>query len=290
VGLKPTYGRISRYGLVSYASSFDHIGPITKTVRDAALLLTVMSGFDPRDSTSLHEPVPDYTLSLNRNSSKVTIGVPTQYLEQGLSSHVGTVFQNAVHLLEQNGVKIIDISLNHLPYAVAAYYILVMAEASSNLARYDGVRYGNPSVCEHITGDQIRRTRADGFGEEVKRRILMGTFVLSEGSYDDYFRKAQKARAAIRDEINSVFDSVDIIAMPTSPVEAFLPCEKLVDPLTMYLCDVFTVLANLGGFPAISVPCAVQPQHLPVGFQMMTGHLCEEQLLRSAHMVEGLLS
>ncbi len=291
VGLKPTYGRVSRYGLVAFASSLDQIGPITRTVRDAALLLEVMAGKDPLDSTSADEEVPEYTREMETalKDGNVTVGVPREFFDEGLDPETEEVVTGTIEEMKKNGVKVVDISLQYTPYAVATYYVIATAEASSNLARYDGVHYGYRTADFKDIVEMYSRTRREGFGDEVKRRIMMGTFVLSSGYYDAYFLHAQKVRRLIKDEFDRVFASrVDFVVGPTTPTPAFKLGEKVDDPLAMYLSDVYTISANLAGIPAISVPCGRTAEGLPVGFQIMGPAFSESRLLALAHMVEEI--
>ena len=288
VGLKPTYGRVSRYGLVAYASSLDQIGTITKDVADAALLYSVIAGHDPLDSTSL----PDAATAdaARTDSGPLRIGVPQEYFGAGLEAEVRACVENALKLLEADGHTIVSISLPHTAYAVATYYIVATAEASTNLARYDGVRYGfRAQACEDVL-DMYSRTRAQGFGSEVKRRIILGTYVLSSGYYDAYYLRAQKVRTLIRQDFRAAFEKCDVIAHPVAPTAAFKIGEKTDDPLAMYLGDIYSATANLAGLPAISVPCGMASGILPVGIQFTAGALGEETVLRAAAKSFGLCS
>lgn len=287
VGMMGTYGRVSRFGLVAFASSLDHIGPFGRCVRDVATVLEVIAGRDPNDSTSADVSVPDYEAALERNVWGLKIGVPKEYFA-GLSSQVGDNIQKGIDLLTKLGCKIEAISLPHTDYAIACYYIIATAEASSNLARYDGVRYGFRSPEFDDLREMYRKTRDQGFGAEVKRRIMLGTHVLSSGYYDAYYLKAQKVRALIARDFVEAFDEVDIILTPTSPSPAFKLGELVDDPLQMYLADIYTVTADLAGVPGISVPCGKtkdSPQ-LPVGMQLLAKHFEEEKLLQVAHAFE----
>jgi aspartyl-tRNA(Asn)/glutamyl-tRNA(Gln) amidotransferase subunit A len=284
VGMKPTYGRISRYGLVAFASSLDQIGPITKTVEDTALLLNIICGKDERDSTSADMPVPDFRKALNRNTKDVKIGV----YEEGLkdcSEAVKENFKRAEDVFTRLGAELVSINLSHLEYAVADYYIIAPAEASSNLARYDGVKYGYRKHKDNLT-EMYEQTRSEGFGKEVKRRILLGTYVLSSGYYDAYYLKAQKVRTLIKRDFDEAFKKVSVIILPTSPTETFKLGEKLDDPLKMYLSDIFTIPANLAGLPAISIPMGLSKDMLPVGLQIISGAFCEEKIISIAHAFE----
>jgi len=288
VGLKPSYGRVSRYGLVAFAPSFDQIGPITTNVRDAALLLEVIAGYDPRDSTSVNRPVPNYSELLDREIPGVKIGLITEHVEGEVSPPVKETMQDALRALERLGAEIIPISLPHLNYAVAVYYILCTAETSSNLLRYDGVRYGFRASSYLDLIDMYRRTREEGFGQEVKRRIALGTFVLSTGYYDAYYLKAQKARTLIIQDLNEAFDKVDFLIGPTSPQQAFIIGEKTDDPLMMYLSDIFTIPANLAGLPAMSIPFGSRDNNLPVGVQLMARSFDEAGMLQLAGVLEHI--
>jgi aspartyl-tRNA(Asn)/glutamyl-tRNA(Gln) amidotransferase subunit A len=285
VGLKPTYGRVSRYGLIAFASSLDQIGPITKDVEDAALLLSVIAGYDEMDSTSVDIPVPDYTRSLTRDVRGLRIGIPKEYFIEGLDKEVEGAVKKSIDILKELGAKAIDISLPHTEYSVSAYYIVAPAEASSNLARFDGVQYGLRANAETIV-DMFTRTRSEGFGDEAKRRILLGTYSLSSGYYDAYYLKAQKARTKIKEDFDNAFKACDLIVTPTSPTPAFKIGERIDDPIAMYLSDCFTIPANLAGLPAISVPCGFTKDDLPVGLQILAKPFDEETLLRASHAFE----
>jgi aspartyl-tRNA(Asn)/glutamyl-tRNA(Gln) amidotransferase subunit A len=286
VGLKPTYGRVSRYGLVAFASSLDQIGPLTKNVRDAALLLGVLSGHDRRDSTSIPEPVPDYTRGLNGEIKGLKIGLPREYLVGGLDVEVKGAVDAAVKKFQELGAEIVEISLPHTDYAVATYYIIATAEASANLARFDGIRYGT-RVDGNDPAELYSRTRGAGFGAEVKRRIILGTYVLSSGYYDAYYLRAQKVRTLIRNDFLRAFEKVDAILTPTSPTAAFKIGEKSEDPLQMYLSDIFTISCNLAGICGISLPCGFTKEpKLPIGLQILGKPLGEETMLRLAHAYE----
>jgi len=287
VGLKPTYGRVSRYGLVAFASSLDQIGPFTKDVRDAATMLGVVSGHDPRDSTSVAEPVPDYAAALNGSVKGLKLGLPREYMIGGLDAEVKQAVDVAVRQLQKLGAEVEEISLPHTDYAAATYYIIAPAEASANLARFDGIRYGL-----RVDGaDPIElycKTRGSGFGAEVKRRIILGTYVLSSGYYDAYYLRAQKVRTLIRQDFLKAFEKVDAIVTPTTPTAAFKVGEKSDDPLQMYLSDIFTVAANVAGICGISIPCGfANPQHrLPIGLQLLGKPFGEETILKLAHAYE----
>lgn len=290
VGLKPTYGRVSRYGLIAFASSLDQIGPLTKDVRDCALLMNIISGYDERDSTSVNRPVPDYTKALVNDVRGLKIGIPKEAFAQGLDPEVRCSVQDALDLLKKLGAVVKEVSLPHTPYAVAAYYIVATAEASSNLARFDGVRYGlreQPSaVRKNALVDMYEETRAKGFGDEAKRRIMLGTYALSSGYYDAYYLRGQKVRTLIKNDLDEVFHSCDVIMTPTSPTAAFKVGEKIADPLSMYLSDIYTIPANLAGIPAVSVPCGFTKSGLPIGLQLMGKAFDEETLLRVSYAYE----
>lgn len=286
VGLKPSYGRVSRYGLVAYASSLDQIGPLTKDVRDAAILLKSLSGHDKADSTSVPQPVPDYAAGLTRNVAGLRIGLPREYMVGGLDPEVKQAVDAAVSQLQKMGAEVIDISLPHTDYAIATYYIIATAEASANLARFDGIRYG-ARVAGADPIELYRKTRGAGFGPEVKRRIILGTYVLSSGYYDAYYLRAQKVRTLIRQDFLNAFEKVDAIVTPTAPTAAFKIGEKSGDPLQMYLSDIFTISANLSGICGISVPCGfTQSPKLPIGLQLLGKPFGEETILRIAHAYE----
>lgn len=289
VGLKPTYGRISRYGLVAFASSLDQIGPLTKTVKDSALLLGVLSGKDAMDTTSLPHSVPDYVQSLDKGVKGMKLGLPKEYFVKGMDPEIEKSVRAAVADLERLGAEIIDISLPHTEYALATYYVIATAEASANLARFDGVRYGhrtkNPPDLLSLYG----KSRAEGFGPEVKRRIILGTYVLSSGYYDAYYLRAQKVRTLIRRDFETAFQKCDAIVTPTSPSAAFKIGEKTTDPLQMYLADIFTIATNMAGICGISIPCgfvAAGEKQLPIGLQILGPALGEEVILRVAHAYE----
>ena len=299
VGLKPTYGRVSRYGLLAFASSLDQIGPLTLTVRDAALVLGVLAGHDPRDATSVNRPVDDYAAALAGEAAGLRVGVPRALLEHGdagIDAEVLAAYRLALDALQADGVVLVDVALPHAEYAVPVYYLVAPAEASSNLARYDGVRYGVRAAAEESDGESdlaamYDRTRDAGFGAEVKRRIMLGTYALSAGYYDAYYRRAQRVRSLIRRDYDVAFDSasgpgVDVIAMPTTPSPAFRLGEHLQDPLAMYLGDVFTVSANLTGLPALSVPAGFTAAGLPIGLQLVGRAFDEATLLRLGHAHE----
>lgn len=286
VGLKPTYGRVSRYGLVAFASSLDQIGPITRDVQDSALLLNIIAGHDQKDSTSADIAVPDFTKSLIRDLKGVNVGIPREYFIEGMDPEVEKAVRDAVRTLEGLGAKVVEVSLPHTDYAVATYYILATSEASSNLARYDGVKYGFRAVASKDLLDQYRKTRSLGFGAEVKRRIMLGTYALSAGYYDAYYKKGQQVRTLIKRDFDEAFKRVDVIVTPTAPTAAFKIGEKTTDPLQMYLSDIFTISVNLAGIPGISVPCGFTKSGLPVGLQILGRHFDEESVLRAAYAYE----
>jgi aspartyl-tRNA(Asn)/glutamyl-tRNA(Gln) amidotransferase subunit A len=285
VGLKPTYGRVSRYGLIAFASSLDQIGPLTRTVRDAALALAVIGGPDALDATSAPEPVPDVAAALTGDVRSARIGVPWRLLDTGVDAEVARAFTAALDVLAARGATLVDVDLPHARYATAVYYLVATAEASSNLARYDGVRYGFRAD-EHDLPAMYARTRELGFGPEVKRRIMLGTYVLSAGYYDAYYLKAQQVRTLVVRDYDRAFERADVVAMPTSPIPAFKIGERVADPLQMYLADVFTVSANLAALPAISVPCGFTTGRLPVGLQLTGRRFDESSMLRIADAYE----
>ncbi|MCF8024371.1 MAG: Asp-tRNA(Asn)/Glu-tRNA(Gln) amidotransferase subunit GatA [Desulfobacteraceae bacterium] len=287
VGLKPTYGRVSRFGLVAFASSLDQIGPLTGDVEDTAIMLSVIAGHDPRDSTSVGRQVPDYRACLSTDISGLTFGIPVEYRgAEGLDPRVGRAFEEACKTLTKAGAKCVEISLPHTDQALAAYYLIAPAEASSNLARYDGVKYGFRSREAAGLKDMYKRTRSEGLGPEVKRRILLGTYALSAGYYDAYYKKASQIRTLIQQDFARAFDKCDIILSPTAPTPAFKIGEKTDDPVQMYLSDIFTLSANLAGVPGISVPCGFTENNLPIGLQMMGNHFAEDALLKAAYAYE----
>jgi aspartyl-tRNA(Asn)/glutamyl-tRNA(Gln) amidotransferase subunit A len=289
VGLKPSYGRVSRYGLVAFASSLDQIGPFTHTVEDAALVLQAMAGHDPLDSTSLDLPVPDYSATLNDGVKGLKLGVPKEYFVEGMDPQVEARVRAAIEVYRGLGAEIVEVSLPHTKYAVADYYIIATAEASANLARFDGVRYGKRAEAPRDLADHYGRTRGEGFGKEVKRRIILGTYVLSSGYYDAYYLRAQKVRTLIRRDFEEAFQKVDGLISPTSPVPAFKIGERMADPLQMYLADIFTIAANLAGICGISIPCGdadVEGKKLSVGLQIMAPAFEEARLLRIAQAYE----
>jgi aspartyl-tRNA(Asn)/glutamyl-tRNA(Gln) amidotransferase subunit A len=286
VGLKPTYGRVSRYGLVAFASSLDQIGPITKDVTDTALLMNVIAGHDPKDSTSANIPAPDFTRALNRDVKGMRIGMPKEYYIEGMDPEVEKAVKDSVKLFEGLGAKVVDVSLPHTGYAVATYYILATSEASSNLARYDGVKYGFRAQGAKDLLDMYLKTRSQGFGPEVKRRIMLGTYALSAGYYEAYYKKGQQVRTLIKRDFDDAFKSVDVIATPTAPTAAFKIGEKSADPLQMYLSDIFTISVNLAGIPGISIPCGFTKHDLPIGLQLIGKHFDEESILHAAFAYE----
>ncbi len=289
VGLKPTYGRVSRFGLVAFASSLDQIGPFTKTVRDSALVLNAISGRDPQDSTSLSEPVPDYTALLGRDIKGLRLGMPKEYFIDGIDPQVDRAVRAAIKQLESLGAEIVEVSLPHTEYAVGVYYIIATAEASANLARFDGVRYGHRTENASNLLEQYGRTREEGFGPEVKRRIILGTYVLSSGYYDAFYLRAQKVRTLMRRDFTRAFENVDAIVCPTSPEVAFKIGERSEDPMRMYLADIFTIAANLAGICGVSLPCGfaeVDGKRLPIGLQLLGKPFEEGQLVQVADAYE----
>ncbi|MCX5891405.1 MAG: Asp-tRNA(Asn)/Glu-tRNA(Gln) amidotransferase subunit GatA [Deltaproteobacteria bacterium] len=285
VGLKPTYGRVSRYGLVAYASSLDQIGPLTKEVRDAAILLNTIAGHDPKDSTSVPQAAADYTEALGREIHGLKIGVPREYFGHGLDPEVEAAIRAALKTLAGLGADLIEVSLPHTEYAVATYYVVAVAEASSNLARYDGVKYGFRAEGKNLMETYLN-TRTQGFGAEVRRRIMLGTYTLSAGYYDAYYKKGSQVRALIRSDFETAFKACHLIACPVSPTPAFRLGEKVADPLTMYLSDIFTISANLAGIPGISVPCGFSSQSLPIGLQLLGPAFGEAEILQAAYAFE----
>ena len=290
VGFKPSYGRVSRFGLVAFASSLDQIGPLTKTVHDSALLMNAIAGHDSHDSTSLNAPVPDYTKNLGRDLKGIRIGLPKEYMIEGVDPAVKSAVIAAVKQLGELGAEIVEVSLPHTDYAISVYYILATAEASANLARFDGVRYGHRAENVSSLFDHYARTRAEGFGAEVKRRIILGTYVLSSGYYDAYYLRAQKVRELIRQDFVRAFEKVEALVSPTSPSPAFKLGEKTTDPLQMYLADIFTNAANLAGICGISVPCGFAESEngkkLPIGLQLLGKALDEARIFQIAHAYE----
>jgi len=285
VGLKPTYGRVSRFGLIAFASSLDQIGPLTKDVEDAAILSEIISGYDPNDSTSVNQEVPDYTKSLVNDIKGLKIGIPKEYFVEGMDKEVKSIIEEAVNKLKKLGASTKQVSLPHTEYAVPVYYIIATAEASSNLARFDGVQYGYRAKSDNLI-QMYKNTRAEGFGDEAKRRIILGTFALSHGYYDAYYLRALKVRTLIKQDFDKVFADFDCIVAPTSPTAAFKIGERAKDPLKMYLSDIYTISVNLAGIPAISVPCGFTKNTMPVGLQIMAKPFDEEMLFRVAHTFE----
>ncbi len=286
VGLMPTYGRVSRYGLIAFASSLDHIGPLAKTVKDAAIVLRTIAGRDAMDSTSADVPVPDYVAELEKPVHGLKLGVAKEYFGEGLDDEVRQAVETAIDKLKGLGCEIVPVSLPHTPYAIPTYYLIATAEASSNLARYDGVRYSHRARGVKTLSEMYRRSRDEGFGAEVKRRIMLGTYALSAGYYDAYYLKAQKVRTLLARDFEEAFQKVDAIVTPTSPTAAFRLGEKSNDPLAMYLADIYTVTADLAGIPGISVPCGQTKGKLPIGLQILGKHFDEATILRVAHAYE----
>ncbi len=288
VGLKPTYGRVSRYGLVAFASSLDQIGPITRTVKDAALLLQYIAGRDEKDSTSAPHEVPDYLSALKLNLKGAKIGIPKEYFGEGLDDEVRGKIQEALEIFKDMGLAVKEITLPHTPYAVAAYYLIAPAEASSNLARYDGVKYGLRVEGKDLI-DMYKKTRSQGFGAEVKRRIMIGTYALSAGYYDAYYKKASQVRTLIARDFQEAFKEVDFIVGPVAPTPAFKLGERVDDPLKMYLSDIYTISVNLAGIVGLSLPCGFSKEGLPIGLQIMGPHFSEEKVLALGHQFEEIL-
>jgi aspartyl-tRNA(Asn)/glutamyl-tRNA(Gln) amidotransferase subunit A len=285
VGLKPTYGRVSRYGIIAFASSMDQVGPITKDVTDCALLLEAIAGYDPADSTSVDRPVTAYSGSLSGEIKGIRVGIPKEYFVAGMQPEVEEAVRRGIALLEQQGALVEEISLPHTEYAVAVYYIVATAEASSNLARYDGMRFGYRARANDLN-ETYQLTRDQGFGPEVKRRILLGTYALSAGYYDAYYLKAQQVRRLIKREFEEAFTRCDLIVTPTAPTTAFGLGEKIDDPLQMYLSDIYTISVNLAGLPALSLPCGFDAESMPIGMQIIGKPFDEETMLRLAHVYE----
>ncbi len=286
VGLKPTYGRVSRYGLVAFASSLDQIGPFGKSVADVAYLLQHIAGVDERDSTTVPQPVPDYLKSLEKGADGLTVGIPKEYFQEGIEESIRERILAVVEKVKEHGIAVKEVSLPLTDYAIATYYIIATAEASSNLARYDGVRYGYRAEDVKDLEEMYLRTRSEGFGTEVKRRIMLGTYVLSAGYYDAYYKKAQQVRRLIKEDFEKAFSEVDVLLTPTSPVPAFKLGEKLADPLQMYLTDIFTVSVNLAGVCGMSMPVGTTAEGLPIGMQLIAGMFEEEKLFRLGHFIE----
>jgi len=286
VGIKPTYGRVSRFGLVAFASSLDQIGPFGKDVRDTALMLNAISGHEPRDSTSVDIPVADYTKSLINDVRSMVLGIPQECFIEGIDPEVESAVREAIRTLEKLGAKAVEVSLGHSDYALAVYYIIAPAEASSNLARYDGVKYGFRSKGTPELLEMYRESRSQGFGPEVKRRIMLGTYALSAGYYEAYYRKASQVRTLIREDFQKAFSQCHVLLMPTAPTPAFKLGEKVDDPLQMYLSDIFTIPCNLAGLPGLSLPCGISREGLPIGLQILADHFQEEKIFRVAYTYE----
>lgn len=282
VGVKPTYGRVSRFGAVAFASSLDQIGPMSKTVEDSALLLNVLAGYDKKDSTSINKPVPNYLANISKDLKGIKIGLPKEYFIDGLDSDVKKAIDNAIAVYKNLGCEMVEISLPHTDYAVAVYYIICCSEASANLARYDGVRYGFRAECDNLL-DEYKKSRGQGFGPEVKRRIMLGTYALSAGYYDAYYGKAQKVRTLIKQDFEKAYEKVDIILTPSAPTPAFKIGEKSSDPLQMYLSDIFTISCNLAGVGGISVPCGFSKGGIPIGLQLLSKYFDEETMFNVAY-------
>jgi aspartyl-tRNA(Asn)/glutamyl-tRNA(Gln) amidotransferase subunit A len=285
VGLKPTYGRVSRFGIIAFASSMDQVGPLTKDVRDSALLLEAIAGHDPADSTSVDRPVPRYSEALTGDVKGLRLGIPKEYFVTGMQPEVEQAVRMAVRALEKNGAVIEEISLPHTDYAVAVYYLVATAEASSNLARYDGMRYGHRAYAKDLT-DTYMLSRQEGFGAEVKRRIMLGTYALSAGYYDAYYLKAQRVRTLIKQDFDEAFKHCDVVVTPTAPTTAFKLAEKIQDPLQMYLSDIYTISINLAGLPALSLPCGFDQVGMPIGMQIVGKYFDEATILRVGHAYE----
>jgi len=287
VGMKPTYGRVSRFGLVAFASSLDQIGPLTKDTQDCALLMNAISGYDPQDSTSVPRDVPDYTAALQQGLKGIRAGIPREYFEkEGLDPDVSLAVKKAIETLQDLGVECVDVSLPHTDYCVAVYYVIAPCEASSNLARYDGVKYGYRDAAADSLIPMYRATRSAGFGAEVQRRVIIGTYCLSAGYYDAYYGKASQVRTLITRDFQNAFETCDVILSPVAPETAFKIGEKVDDPLKMYLSDIFTLSANLAGIPGMSVPCGFSQEGLPIGLQILGAHFSEETLLKVAYNFE----
>ncbi|MEK7841215.1 MAG: Asp-tRNA(Asn)/Glu-tRNA(Gln) amidotransferase subunit GatA, partial [Deltaproteobacteria bacterium] len=286
VGLKPTYGRVSRYGMIAFASSLDQAGPMTKDVLDCAIMLNTMAGYDSQDSTCIDTPVPDYTKALTKGIKGLNIGIPKEYFIKGLDSDVEKAVKEAIEVLKKQGASVVDVSLPHTDYAIAVYYLVATAEASSNLARYDGVKYGCRAKDSKNLMDMYCKTRDEGFGPEVKRRIMLGAYSLSAGYYDAYYKKASQVRTLIKRDFEEAFKKCDVILTPTAPTPAFKIGEKTADPLTMYLSDIFTISCNLAGIPGLSIPCGFTKGNLPIGLQILGKPLDEETVLKTAYAYE----
>jgi aspartyl-tRNA(Asn)/glutamyl-tRNA(Gln) amidotransferase subunit A len=290
VGLKPTYGRVSRYGLVAFASSLDQVGPLTKDVMDCALMMNVISGYDAKDSTSVKQAVPDFRKALTEGLQGLKIGIPREYFMKGLDHEVEKAVQQGINILRQAGAETVEVSLPHTDYCVAVYYLIAPAEASSNLARYDGVRYGFRDNTSDVLLDMYKNSRSRGFGNEVKRRIIIGTYALSSGYYDAYYKKASQVRTLITEDFRKVFETCDVLVSPVTPTPAWKLAEKIDDPLSVYLSDILTISANLAGIPGISVPCGFSSAGLPIGLQIQGAHFQEEKLLTVAYNLERRLN
>jgi aspartyl-tRNA(Asn)/glutamyl-tRNA(Gln) amidotransferase subunit A len=286
VGMKPTYGRVSRYGLVAFASSLDQVGPLTKDVRDCALMMNAICGHDPLDSTSINLPVPDFAAALQDGLQGVRIGIPKEYFGQGLDPEVDRAVRNGISMLKEAGAEIVEVTLPHTDYCVAVYYLIAPAEASSNLARFDGVRYGYRDRTAGSLIEMYNRSRSHGFGDEVKRRILIGTYALSSGYYDAFYKKASQVRTLIKEDFARAFATCDLMVSPVTPTPAWKIGDKADDPLALYLSDILTLSANLAGIPGMSVPCGFNSQGLPIGMQLQAAHFNEEILLRAAYNLE----
>ena len=286
VGIKPTYGRVSRYGLVAFASSLDQIGPLNRDVTDTAIMMNAISGYDPRDSTSVQQDVPDFTASLTKGMEGMKVGIPAEYFTDGLDADVAKVVENAIQIFKDAGAEIVDISLPHTEYCVAVYYLIAPAEASSNLARYDGVAYGYRADDPETLADMYSRTRSEAFGDEVKRRILIGTYALSSGYYDAYYKKASQVRTLILQDFQKAYASCDLIVSPVTPTPAWKKGTHAGDPLSLYLSDILTISANLAGIPGISVPGGFSADGLPVGIQLQGAHFREDVLFKAAYNLE----
>jgi aspartyl-tRNA(Asn)/glutamyl-tRNA(Gln) amidotransferase subunit A len=286
VGMKPTYGRVSRYGLTAFASSLDQVGPLSRTVEDCALMMNVISGYDQMDSTSVQQNVPDFTAALTDGLDGLKVGVPREYFTKGLDPEVERIVRNSIEVLKKKGAEIVDVSLPHTEYCVAVYYLIAPSEASSNLARYDGVLYGYRDKDADTLLDMYKETRSQGFGAEVKRRILIGTYALSSGYYDAYYKKASQVRTLILDDFKQAFQSCDVLVSPVTPTPAWKMGENSDDPLAVYMSDILTISANLAGIPGMSVPGGFTAEGLPVGVQLQGGHFQEEKLLRAGYNLE----
>jgi aspartyl-tRNA(Asn)/glutamyl-tRNA(Gln) amidotransferase subunit A len=286
VGMKPTYGRVSRYGLTAFASSLDQVGPLCRTVEDCALMLNVISGYDQMDSTSVKQDVPDFSSTFSKGMEGVTIGVPGEYFTKGLDSEVEKIIHNSIEVLRKQGAKIVDVSLPHTEYCVAVYYLIAPSEASSNLARYDGVLYGYRDMEAETLIEMYKQTRSKGFGDEVKRRILIGTYALSSGYYDAYYKKASQVRTLILNDFKKAFLSCDVLISPVTPTPAWKMGENMEDPLAVYMSDILTISANLAGIPGMSVPGGFTAEGLPVGVQLQAAHFQEEKLFQTGFNLE----